>query len=86
MMSRAAGIIQQPGARESISYLSTNELNSAPPAPPPPKIEVRIRNYYRTTINIICNTRSKNINSMTIIKYEKKLVVIKTRETTIVVE
>ncbi|CAG9765565.1 unnamed protein product [Ceutorhynchus assimilis] len=39
MMSRAAGLIQQPGARESISYLSTNE-NSVPLVPPPPpKIE-----------------------------------------------
>ncbi|XP_066146544.1 septin-interacting protein 1 [Euwallacea fornicatus] len=38
MMSRAAGIIQQPGAKESISYLSNAEGNSTLP-PPPPKIE-----------------------------------------------
>jgi len=38
-MSRAAGVIQQPGAKESISYLSNAELKT-PPAPPPPKTEV----------------------------------------------
>lgn len=40
-MSRATTIIQQPGAKESISYLSSSELNSTPIAPVPPKIDVR---------------------------------------------
>ncbi|XP_060532226.1 uncharacterized protein LOC132705582 isoform X2 [Cylas formicarius] len=38
MMSRAINIIQQPGAKESIMYLTNSEMNSAPP-PPPPQIE-----------------------------------------------
>ncbi|XP_050294464.1 septin-interacting protein 1 [Anthonomus grandis grandis] len=39
MMNRAVGLIQQPGAKESISYLSNNELNTTPLPPPPPKID-----------------------------------------------
>ncbi|XP_076274624.1 septin interacting protein 1 [Rhynchophorus ferrugineus] len=38
MMSRAVGIIQQPGAQESISYLSNAEINVPMTAPPAPKI------------------------------------------------
>ncbi|KAH1028668.1 hypothetical protein HUJ05_002004 [Dendroctonus ponderosae] len=39
MMSRATTIIQQPGAKESISYLSSSGVNSTPAAPAPPKID-----------------------------------------------
>ncbi|CAH1965308.1 unnamed protein product [Acanthoscelides obtectus] len=40
MMNRAVGLGQQPGAKESISYLKTMEENgSLPPPPPPPRVE-----------------------------------------------
>lgn len=39
MMNRAVSTGQQPGAKESVSYLTTIETN-APPAPPPPRVEV----------------------------------------------
>ncbi|KAK9877327.1 hypothetical protein WA026_017723 [Henosepilachna vigintioctopunctata] len=38
MMNRAVNLGQQPGARESISYLTTLECD-IPPPPPPPKVE-----------------------------------------------
>ncbi|XP_044753287.1 septin-interacting protein 1 [Coccinella septempunctata] len=38
MMNRAVKLEQQPGAKESISYLTTLETN-VPPPPPPPKVE-----------------------------------------------
>ncbi|XP_008192741.2 sip1/TFIP11 interacting protein isoform X1 [Tribolium castaneum] len=37
IMNRAVNIGQQPGAKESISYLSME--NNAPPPPPPPRVE-----------------------------------------------
>lgn len=39
MMNRAVNLDQQPGAKESISYLTTIETN-VPPPPPPPKVDV----------------------------------------------
>lgn len=39
MMNRAVSSGQQPGAKESVSYLTTIETN-APPPPPPPRVEV----------------------------------------------
>lgn len=39
MMNRAVSNGQQPGARESVSYLTNVETN-APPPPPPPRVEV----------------------------------------------
>ncbi|RZB66647.1 sip1/TFIP11 interacting protein [Asbolus verrucosus] len=38
IMNRAVNIGQQPGAKESISYLTSME-NNAPPPPPPPRVE-----------------------------------------------
>ncbi|XP_045473883.1 tuftelin-interacting protein 11 [Harmonia axyridis] len=38
MMNRAVNLDQQPGAKESISYLTTIETN-VPPPPPPPKVD-----------------------------------------------
>lgn len=38
MMNRAVNIGQQPGAKESISYLTNIETNAQPP-PPPPRVE-----------------------------------------------
>lgn len=39
MMNRAVTIGQQPGAKESVTYLTSLETNHPPP-PPPPRIEV----------------------------------------------
>lgn len=44
-MNRAVNIGQQPGAKESISYLSSLE-NDIPPPPPPPKMEVSHTDFY----------------------------------------
>lgn len=41
MMNRAVNSGQQPGAKETVSYLTTMETNRPPP-PPPPRIEVSI--------------------------------------------
>ena len=43
IMGRAVNMGQQPGAKESISYLNSMEHNTPPP-PPPPQIEVCISN------------------------------------------
>lgn len=45
MMSRAVSSGQQPGAKESVSYL-TNIENNAPP-PPPPRTQVTITYFYK---------------------------------------
>lgn len=37
-MNRAVSVEQQPGAMESVSYLTNME--NLPPPPPPPRIEV----------------------------------------------
>ncbi|VEN36157.1 unnamed protein product [Callosobruchus maculatus] len=39
MMNRAVSLGQQPGAKESISYLKTMEENGPIPPPPPPRVE-----------------------------------------------
>lgn len=40
MMNRAVNIAQQPGAKESISYLKNIEANGLTAPPPPPRVEV----------------------------------------------
>lgn len=40
IMNRAVNIGAQPGAKESISYLSSMENNGPPPPPPPSQVEV----------------------------------------------
>lgn len=41
MMNRAVSNGKQPGAKETVSYLTTMETNRPPP-PPPPRIDVII--------------------------------------------
>lgn len=51
-MNRAVGLGQQPGAKESISYLKNMEANgyTAPP-PPPPLSRIEVSQMSKLSIN-----------------------------------
>lgn len=59
MMNRAVNIGQQPGAKESISYLTNIETN-APPPPPPPRVEVSENRFFitRNDVNVFLTRQS----------------------------
>lgn len=59
-MNRAVSNGQQPGAKESVSYLTTIETN-APPPPPPPRVEVC---YYSLSEFRLFFTTCKNFQSI----------------------
>jgi hypothetical protein len=52
IMNRAVNIGQQPGAKESISYLSSME-NNLPPPPPPPRVEVVLWRFLKNKFAIV---------------------------------